>query len=255
MEDKAELSDSDGGEMANPVETIPVLLDENAELSDSDCGEMVNPVETIPVLMEDKAELSDSDGGEWITPLNIKSTLQEPQPESINVACITTDFAMQNVLLQMNLNLISLTGLRITKVKSWVLRCHACFTISKKLDLVFCPSCGNNALIRTSCGVDKRGRTKLYLKKDFQYNNRGTQYCIPVVKGGRKGQDLILRGDQREYEQAVKQKARIDKKALSMDMTDLDDLISGSGRFSTSAKVVVGYGRKNVNHCTKSKRK
>jgi rRNA maturation endonuclease Nob1 len=81
----------------------------------------------------------------WITPQNIKSTLQEPQLESIKVSCITTDFAIQNGLLQMNLNLISLTGLRITKVK---LRCHASLKISKKLDLVFCRKCGNTALIR-----------------------------------------------------------------------------------------------------------
>lgn len=48
---------------------------------------------------------------------------QEPLP----VACMTTDFAMQNVLLQMGLNLVGVEGRRIDKVKTWVLRCHACF--------------------------------------------------------------------------------------------------------------------------------
>jgi RNA-binding protein NOB1 len=94
--------------------------------------------------------------------------------------------------------------------------------------------------------VDKNGNMTLYLKRNFQYNNRGTQYNIPAPKGGRR-QDIILRGDQKEYEQAVKLKERIDKKAMNMDLNDLDDLISGSGRFTSSARVVVGHGRKNVN--------
>jgi len=45
----------------------------------------------------------------------------------INVGCMTADFAMQNVLLQMGLNLVDVEGKRIRKLKTWVLRCHACF--------------------------------------------------------------------------------------------------------------------------------
>ncbi len=44
----------------------------------------------------------------------------------MSVACITSDYAVQNVMLQMGLQLISMSGQRITQVKSWVLRCHAC---------------------------------------------------------------------------------------------------------------------------------
>ena len=40
---------------------------------------------------------------------------------------MTADFAMQNVLLQMGLGLVGVEGKRIERVKSWVLRCHACF--------------------------------------------------------------------------------------------------------------------------------
>lgn len=42
--------------------------------------------------------------------------------EGILVGCLTTDFALQNVLLAMNLSLVSLTGYRIKKLKSYVLR-------------------------------------------------------------------------------------------------------------------------------------
>jgi RNA-binding protein NOB1 len=85
---------------------------------------------------------SEDDGeGEWITPTNVashKSRVPVLLPSAkvakargetsrLDVACMTTDYAMQNVLLQMGLNLISVDGKRIKSVKSWVLRCHACF--------------------------------------------------------------------------------------------------------------------------------
>ena len=40
---------------------------------------------------------------------------------------MTADFAMQNVLLQLDLSLVGMEGKKIQKVKTWVLRCHACF--------------------------------------------------------------------------------------------------------------------------------
>jgi len=77
----------------------------------------------------------DDDDGEWITPENVKKynrhgTLKAKKKVRktllMQVACTTADYAMQNVLLQMGLNLLSVDGLRIGKVKNWVLRCHAC---------------------------------------------------------------------------------------------------------------------------------
>ena len=114
-------------------------------------------------LFEDPTD--DDDGeGEWITPTNIslyKSRALDWLPSvdsssdpfttvsskkvrhknsrrgqtdivtesrtQIPVGCMTADFAMQNVLLQMGLSLVGLEGKRIEKVNTWVLRCHACF--------------------------------------------------------------------------------------------------------------------------------
>lgn len=84
---------------------------------------------------EAKNEEDDDDDGEWITPENVKKytrhgTLKPKKKVRktllMQVACTTSDYAMQNVLLQMGLNLLSIDGLRIGKVKNWVLRCHAC---------------------------------------------------------------------------------------------------------------------------------
>ena len=104
---------------------------------------------------DDEQEEDDEDvGGEWITPSNITQhknkalglVVEESEtiPEkpsgrrrrgkkkgssggALSVACMTGDFAVQNVLLQMGLRLVSVDGVRIERVKSWVLRCHACY--------------------------------------------------------------------------------------------------------------------------------
>lgn len=86
---------------------------------------------------------SDDGEGEWITPANValhksralnllpdedkKSGKGRKQEETVAVGCMTADFAMQNVILQMGLSLVGVEGKRIQKVKNWVLRCHACF--------------------------------------------------------------------------------------------------------------------------------
>jgi RNA-binding protein NOB1 len=90
-------------------------------------------------LYDDPSDEDDGEG-DWITPENAalhKSKALDLLPEDgvgskkkdeiIDVGCMTADFAMQNVLLQMGLDLVGLEGRRIEKVKTWVLRCHACF--------------------------------------------------------------------------------------------------------------------------------
>ena len=88
-------------------------------------------------LFEDDPASEDDGEGEWITPDNVakvkarevfsmangKTTAQK----HIGVGCMTADYAMQNVLLHMGLNLVSPEGKRISMVKTWVLRCHACY--------------------------------------------------------------------------------------------------------------------------------
>ena len=92
------------------------------------------PPETPP-LYEDPSDEDDGEG-EWITPTNValhkSKTLQLiPAQGSANkkvvTGCMTTDFAMQNVLMHMGLDLVGVDGKKIDKVKTWVLRCHACF--------------------------------------------------------------------------------------------------------------------------------
>ena len=87
-------------------------------------------------LAEEEEEESDEEGGEWITPDNVDEykaaeigvTADELRRKAVMaVGCMTADFAMQNVLLQMNLNLVSAGGYRVKKIRNSVMRCHACF--------------------------------------------------------------------------------------------------------------------------------
>lgn len=212
----------------------------------------------------EESESEDDEGG-WITPSNIKkvqaketagTSPQEPEVKTIQVACITSDFAMQNVLLRMNLNLLSPTLTRVRQLKTWVLRCHACFDVTKDMSKQFCSRCGKPTLLRVSCSTEKDGTFKVHLKKNKQWSSRGNVYSIPKpvagsantrAGGGGKGgwgQTLILAEDQKEYVQATERAKRTKERDL-MDEDYLPGLLSGSRR-GPGGKPMVGAGR-NVN--------
>jgi RNA-binding protein NOB1 len=207
-----------------------------------------------------------SDGEGWITPSNIKKHQEKHTNGSVNpeegnktmqVAIITIDFAMQNVLLRMNLNLLTPSLMRIKQLKTWVLRCHGCFYITKDMTKQFCTRCGKPTLLRTSCSTDKDGNFKVHLKKNMQWNTRGNIYSIPkpvagssntkrIVGGGKGGwgQELILAEDQKEYVNALTGARRKKDKDL-MDEDYLPSILSGDrGRAGGRPKVGAG---KNVN--------
>jgi RNA-binding protein NOB1 len=82
----------------------------------------------------DENEEDDDDG--WIKPSNLdqvkkKSILDLEQQEltdlHFKVACMTSDFAMQNVLLQIGIPILSVDGLLIKKPRSYVLKCISCY--------------------------------------------------------------------------------------------------------------------------------
>ncbi|KAF9965453.1 Nin1 binding protein [Mortierella alpina] len=203
----------------------------------------------------------EDDDGEWITPENVKKynrhgTLKAKKKVRksllMQVACTTADYAMQNVLLQMGLNLLSVDGLRIGKVKNWVLRCHACTKVTQDMDKKFCPSCGNATLMRTSTSTDQNGNVKYYLKKNMVYNLRGTKYSIPAPKGGRKNNDLILREDQREFELSMKFQRR-QKKIDAFDPDYVPRLLEGQIDVRNPfGAPVIGYGKRNPNAVKKN---
>ncbi|KAL3243932.1 hypothetical protein MRX96_019518 [Rhipicephalus microplus] len=179
---------------------------------------------------EDKTDSADEDSSddEWITPSNISEIKKEMglltlEEVSIPVACISTDFAIQNVLIQMGLKAVSVDGMAIRHARTFVLRCHACFTITKIMTKQFCPACGNKTLKRVSVAVAEDGSTKLYINYKRPINIRGTRYSLPMPKGGKHSTDPILCEDQ-----PVPQN-RLSKMAMSrVDVLDADYLSRNS---------------------------
>lgn len=175
----------------------------------------------------DSAE-EDSSDDEWITPSNITEIKKEMglltlEEVPIPVACISTDFAVQNVLIQMGLKAVSVDGMAIRHARTFVLRCHACFTITKVMTKQFCPACGNKTLKRVSVDVAEDGSTKLYINYKRPINIRGTRYSLPMPKGGKHSTDPILCEDQ-----PVPQN-RLSKMAMSrVDVLDADYLSRNS---------------------------
>jgi RNA-binding protein NOB1 len=237
---------------------------QNATAENALAGEKAD--ETIEAVEEaSDGEASDDEGG-WITPSNLKkhqaadtgATPSAPVQKTLQAAVLTSDYAMQNVALRMNLNLVAPSLARITHLKNWVLRCHGCFKITKEMNKQFCPSCGQPTLNRVSCSTDEHGNFKIHLKKNFQWNNRGNVYSVPKPvhgsangrlpknAGGKNGwgNNLILAEDQKEFTRAGEEQRRQRKKDI-MDQDYLPDLLTGH-RAGGGQKIRVGAGR-NVN--------
>ena len=216
--------------------------------------------------IEADPDSSDSDG--WITPRNIErhqakdtngSTMPIPRDQPIQVALLSSDFAMQNVCLQIGLNLLSPSLQRVRHIRTYILRCHACFAKEKDMSKQFCSRCGMPTLTRVSCSTNSKGEFKIHLKKNMQWNHRGDRYSIPKPvsgaangkvgqgKGGGKGgwgQELILAEDQKEYLRATNGRSR-KKETNLMDEDYLPSILTGD-RGRAGGRPKIGAGR-NVN--------
>lgn len=214
-------------------------------------------------------------------------------PARLTVATMTADYAVQNVLIQMGLSLVSTEGLRIQKVRSWVLRCHACFKLCKDSEKKFCPHCGNATLLRTSvtsaapgaaaggaAGAGGEQGLQIHLKKNFQYRNRGTIYSLPApkpssssaLKDPKRRVVPILREDQPEWQRSVeRERVRKNKEQKALDRaldkghdtltaryTDPDfipGLLGGDSQKEWQGLPAVGAGRRNPNQARHGRRR
>ena len=183
-------------------------------------------------------------------------------PRANRTACASTDFAMQNVLLQMNMELLSVDGMKIKKLKSWVRRCGACFKVYTDTNgtgpiagkRLFCDNCGSDMIQRIACSVDgKTGRLRLHLKKNYRHNLRGTKFSLPKPGSGDRFQgDLLLREDQLltgTWGQKAKMYGGGKAKAASESIFGRD-IATNVGCHVNSLSgddIQVGFGRRNPN--------
>ena len=234
---------------------------DRADKDSENVNENVNDSGSDEGIEEDESE-EDADEDGWITPSNFKqkrmemlgvSEVPEEEDKEKIVACVTTDFAMQNVLKQIGLHALSSEGVFIKETKTWILRCYACFSTTPKMDKRFCPKCGNQTLKRVSVTLNADGTQQIHISTRRQLTGRGTKFSLPKPQGGKYAVNPILCADQPIPQQR--------KTALARKKTDAmgEDYVSGQGPFvmndvnSRSAMLGIGmqgnhyWDRKNPN--------
>eukprot|EP00596_Hydrurales_sp_CCMP1899_P005261 CAMPEP_0119034088 /NCGR_PEP_ID=MMETSP1177-20130426/1133_1 /TAXON_ID=2985 /ORGANISM="Ochromonas sp, Strain CCMP1899" /LENGTH=695 /DNA_ID=CAMNT_0006991319 /DNA_START=512 /DNA_END=2599 /DNA_ORIENTATION=+ len=166
---------------------------------------------------------------------------------NMKTACVTTDFSMQNVLMQMGLNVVSVDGMLVRAAKQWVLRCMACFKVHYEMDRLFCSKCGANHMSRVGASVNaKTGELRLHLKANYVVNTLGTKYSIP--KPGSRGRyegELLLREDQLLSGIWRQKNVKIKKNVTSFFGADVTSDVGI--HINKGQAIVVGMGKKNPN--------
>lgn len=180
------------------------------------------------------------------------------------VACVTGDFAMQNVLLQMGLRLLAPGGMQIRQLHRWVLKCHACYTVTAEIGRIFCPKCGNGGTLRkVAVTVGENGIVLASHRPRITL--RGTKFSLPLPQGGRDAitKNLILREDQ------LPQKFLYPKTKKKVNKQGDDDLFMAGDTFThhtdkraplqppvrKALAVFSGKRNPNDNHYSRSKQK
>lgn len=202
----------------NLEEVLPTL-EQNAEPSEEKFEEPHT---------DDTEQDSDDDEG-WITPSNIHIAKKQVNADLmeeryVEVACITTDFAMQNVLKQINLNVSSLDGRMIKQLRTFILRCYTCFKTTSIMTKKFCPKCGNSTLKRVACSLDENGKMQIHINARRPLTARGKRFSLPTFKGGKHANNPILVEDQPVPDQKPSRLARTKNNPLN------DDYIAGEYR-------------------------
>ncbi|XP_022824577.1 RNA-binding protein NOB1 [Spodoptera litura] len=167
---------------------------------------------------------SDSDGGDWITPGNVaekkkEMELGEFEDKSVEVACTTSDFAMQNVLKQIGLNVTSVDGRIIKHLRTFIFRCTTCFKTTSVMTKVFCPKCGHSTLKKVGVSIDDDGVQHIHINGRKPLTARGKKFSLPTPRGGQHFQYPILTEDQHIHKRFATKLARNKTNAMDPDYT------------------------------------
>lgn len=171
---------------------------------------------------DDDDEDDEDDDSDWITPGNVvemksacgKDVAEEKQ---VRVACMSTDFAVQNVLKQINCNLAALDGRIIKQMRTYILRCYACFKTTSIMTKVFCPTCGHKTLKRVAVSMDEAGQQVIHINLRRPLTAKGKNQSIPTPRGGKHSSNPIVCEDQPIPKQFPSRVARTKTNAMEED--------------------------------------
>lgn len=265
--DIAELS-FDAGEKAKSRLENPEATQNKDEGKCSDYQHSSNSDDMEAIQKKDDSEhSSDSDeydAGGWINKSNIESfklQIEEGFAQThVKVACITTDFSMQNVLLQIGLNVMSVDGMLINQIRTYVLRCYSCFKVTKIMTKTFCPNCGNKTLKRVAATFEEDGSATYYISKR-PINVRGSRYSLPLPQGGKRGINPVFTEDQRFPHTMPSRKALEKTNALDPDYVGkvspfaMNDVTSRAAQLTMSSGKKKNWMQRNPNQTRKPHRK
>ncbi|CAG0881108.1 unnamed protein product [Cyprideis torosa] len=185
---------------------------------------------------EEGEEEEEADDEGWITPHNLNHCIQKAREQAdrlafgeakvqkeereIPVACMTTDFAMQNVLIQMGLALVSVEGCRIRQTRTYLRRCFACFKTTEDMCREFCPSCGHRGTLKRVSLVVKPDGTKV-VQINFRkpLSTKGMRYSRALPRSGKHAQNEQVAEDQRKPQQKPSKKSLARTNVLSPEYT------------------------------------
>lgn len=220
-DNKANINISDDEKLAKEI----VEQIKNMDLKDGEVDNLMVKVSDDEESFEtDSEEDSDSDGGEWITPGNLAEKkkeveLGEFEEKSVEVACITSDFAMQNVLKQIGLNVTSIDGRIIRQLRTFIFRCTTCFKTTSVMTKLFCPKCGHATLKKVAVSIDDEGNQHIHINGRKPLTARGKRFSLPTPRGGQHFQYPILTEDQHIHKRFATKLARNKTNALDPDYT------------------------------------
>ncbi|NXD85866.1 NOB1 protein, partial [Halcyon senegalensis] len=214
---------------------------------------------------EEESDEEESDEEGWITPGNLKQVQQDmghcdTAAVSVQVGCVTTDFAMQNVLLQMGLHVLAVNGMLIRQARSYILRCHGCFKTTSDMTKVFCPNCGNKTLKKVSVSVSDDGSLHMHFSRNPKVlNPRGLRYPLPAPKGGKHANNPHLVEDQPFPQQRLSRKARQKTNVFDPDYIAGVSPFAENDIYSRAANLQIrdaalGAGRRRLNPNAVSKK-
>jgi rRNA maturation endonuclease Nob1 len=240
------------GHVASPAETKLTKSQKRNKkkreklAASADAAATVTAAGEVPRTEEEEAPLGFRNLHRSPPPHRVPPPAAAPVEERL-VGCMTTDYAMQNVMLQMGLQVISLDGNVIRTVKQWILRCAGCYQIHYDMSRLFCARCGLNMLQKISASIDsKTGELRLHLKKNYLPNRRGQVYSLPAPgKQDRFEGELLLREDQLLSGIWKQKVVKIQKDIRS---AFGDDITSDVGlQINKGSNIKVGLGKRNPN--------
>lgn len=245
-DDLLELMNAQSVSVTTRPEEAP-LSDEQDHVADKSASEE----------RENEDDNSDDDEEDWITPSNIKQIQQDmgsrEAPVNVVVGCLTTDFAMQNVLMLMGLHVLSVDGMLIRQTRNYILRCHGCFKTTADMTKLFCPNCGNRTLKKVAVSVNEDGSLQMHFSRNPKVlNARGMRYSLPTPQGGKHASNPLLVGDQRFPQQRPSKKARSKTDVFSPDYIAGASPFAENDIYSRAANLniregTIGAGRRYVN--------